>query len=331
MGTDSTLADKLLDVGDLLEGGIPEPQWVGPEGRYSRGAITVTGGYSGVGKTPLTIADCRATLSREDFLGYRTTTASRAGDGFKIAYLTQETETTFLPALGRGGLDADVGRGRMRVGFFHSLALDDWTKTVVDVAEWLDGDGLLVVDTLTDWSKIDDENSSGKITAAFQPLQIAAGSGVAVGVNMHAVKSSLSLRDEEVSATVIRGSGAAVANASLIFTYTKANPAKAGEPRTLKMQRSRLKYDRIPQAQYVVEEAGELRRLELLETHVREVDESARRLERYLADKKGREAGRRDAGRDLGLKAWEMDAAVEALGDRLDASMRGRAGWLRLL
>jgi AAA domain len=188
--------NKLHDLGDELRKGIPQADWVGLRGRYSRGAITCTGGYTGAGKTPLLLGESRAILAGEDFAGFSRVLSS-VGDGFKLAYLTQETSATFLPAVYRAGITEDLASGRMKVGYYHDFATDDWGELVEDMTDYLAGDGLLLVDTAADWSRVRDENDNAAYAEALRPLQVAVGTNIAVGFVAHTVKSFVSVPDAD--------------------------------------------------------------------------------------------------------------------------------------
>lgn len=302
------LASKLRSIGDELRRGVPVADWVGLRGRYARGAITCTAGLSGAGKTPLTLGECAAILTGESFLGFD---AVPVGPEFKIAYLTQESEYTFLPAVSRAGITADMD-DRFMVGYFHDFAMDSWPQMVADFADYLDGNGLLIVDTADDWAGITQTNDAGPVLEALRPLQVAVGSKIAVGITAHTRKDFATCRDADADATHIRGSGAYVSNATLIFTYKVAYPKQGGDPRQLMQHRSRLDYEGMDTRRYVVSDGTGLRRASSMETAMRTLSENAQRLVDYLQENE-HEAPMKDVKAEFGWSTTTVDTAVNSV------------------
>jgi hypothetical protein len=307
---DVGLAGKLRPLNEEFEQGVPEAAWY-VQDVIAAGALTYIGGYIGAGKTPTTLRMIRSMLAGESFLGF---SVNGLPQGFRVAYLTQEGEPTFLPAAAEAGLNDPALSGRFHVGYFHDLVGDDFAQTVEDAARWLaaGGGGLLVVDTMLDWSKATDENDAATMTAALQPLVVAVQkykiAAVAVG---HSLKGLDDTPDSEADTRHIRGSGAVVSNASVVYVLKKAKPRQDGGVRCLKRVRSRLATT-TPELAYTLLDDGELREVSLFEQAGREEEAIVRRLLEVLREAGGR-ARERDLKRDLHLYGDDFENAVDEL------------------
>ena len=150
-------------------------------GYLARGAITELDAKIKTGKTHFTCDLICAVLAGVDFLERRTSPTP-------VLYLTEERPATFRTALKRVGLDdTDLHLA------FRSNTKVPWARmgqAVVARAKAL-GVGLVVIDTLSDWSGLeaDKENDAGAALAAMRPLQEMAAAGLAVLVLRHERKS----------------------------------------------------------------------------------------------------------------------------------------------
>lgn len=153
--------------------------WVVP-GLVAVGGITeVDGGPKTSGKTTFLLALVAAVLDGRDFLGQPTQATG-------VVYLSEQTTHTLRPPLARAGL---LGRDDLVIVPWHANRRLPYPEVVRQaVALCLDrGWRLLIVDTLSQWAGLsgESENQSGAALAAMQPLQDAAGRGLAVAVARH--------------------------------------------------------------------------------------------------------------------------------------------------
>lgn len=159
------------------------------------GTLTLFAGFPKAGKTFL--------LS--SFLGETTRQgrwAGRAARPARVLYLTEESDVTIQPRIGRFhvGEVAWFGPGDVPVTW-------SWERTAayvgdLAVAEKYD---LVIVDTIRHWCRVADENDGAQMTAAMRPLAVLRARGPGVVAVHHTVK------DEER-----RGARAFAGNAALV-------------------------------------------------------------------------------------------------------------------
>ncbi|MBN1321155.1 MAG: AAA family ATPase [Thermoleophilia bacterium] len=195
-----------------------EPDWI-LQGYVARGAITELDAKIKTGKTTFACDLVRAVLGGEEFIGRKTTPTP-------VLYLTEERESTFRAALGRVGLGETDG---LHLGFKHKMKFPwkDMGRLVVARAKSL-GIGLVVIDTLSDWSglKADEENDAGAALEAMRPLQEMAAAGLAVLVLRHERKSGGDVGDSA------RGSSAFGGAADILLSLRR-HPAGEKENRRI--------------------------------------------------------------------------------------------------
>jgi len=148
------------------------------------GAITeLTGKIKAAGKTTWLLALCRAVVEGSDFMGERT---AQTG----ALYLTEQPEASFRPAMVRAGL---MGRSDFTVLYWRDTVRLPWPTVMHQAVAECKRRGLrlVVVDTLAQFAGLvgDSENNCGDALRAIQPLQLAAGEGLAVMVARHERKS----------------------------------------------------------------------------------------------------------------------------------------------
>ena len=158
-----------------------EPEWI-VEGYLARGTITELDAKIKTGKTHFATDLIRAILAREEFLGQKTVRTP-------VLYLSEERQTTFRAALKRVGLENETDLHLV----FRQEVRTSWPevgRAVVARAKDI-GIGLVVVDTLSDWSGLaaDKENDAGAALEAMRPLQAMAAAHLAVMANRHERKS----------------------------------------------------------------------------------------------------------------------------------------------
>ncbi len=148
------------------------------------GAITeVCGKIKAAGKTTWLLALCNAVVTGAPFMGEPTVKAG-------ALYLTEQPEASFRVAMQRAGL---MGRPDFTVLYWRDAVRLPWPTVMRQaVAECKRrGARLLIVDTLAQFAGLvgDAENNAGDALRAIQPLQLAAGEGLAVIVARHERKA----------------------------------------------------------------------------------------------------------------------------------------------
>lgn len=169
-------------AGDVIANAPPEPEWVW-EGYIAPGEISLIAGRPKVGKSTLVFGLIAAILHGRRFVG-------RATRGRGVLLLTEEGAGTFAEKARRFGIQ-DHSR-------FHVLlrrrTQAGWLEIASEARAYCARHGLdvLVVDTFDKWSGLrgDDENKSGPVIAALEPLMMAAGDNLAVVVISHQRKAS---------------------------------------------------------------------------------------------------------------------------------------------
>ena len=148
------------------------------------GAITeVDGKVKLAGKSTWTTYLCRAVLDGLPFMGEPTTKS-------RVVYLTEQPPSSWRLTLERAGL---LGREDFSCLYFRDIRGIAWSVVADEAVAHCRNVGakLLVVDTLGQFAGIagDSENNAGDALLAMQPLQEAAGNGIAVMVLRHDRKS----------------------------------------------------------------------------------------------------------------------------------------------
>ena len=148
------------------------------------GAITeVDGKVKLAGKSTWTTHLCRAVLDGLPFMGEPTMRSP-------IVYLTEQPPSSWRLTLERAGL---LGREDFHCLYFRDVRGILWYVVADEAVAHCQkvGAKLLVVDTLGQFAGIagDSENNAGDALAAMQPLQQAAGNGIAVMILRHDRKS----------------------------------------------------------------------------------------------------------------------------------------------
>jgi hypothetical protein len=273
-GEDTRHPDNLPEAltfhsaGDLLRGSLPLPRY-DLEGLVAPGCITALGGSFGAGKTPLAVRLLRAMIHGDaEFAGVAHGRA--LPDGYRIVYLTQESEYTFKPLLEAAGLSAALADGRLEIVYVHEAFATGlgWPEIVAQASARVGPRGLLVVDPLADWAQVRNEDDNAVMTEAFRPVIAAVGGGRSVLVVCHAWKSFDTVPDEDAAAMHIRGAGAIVSNASIIAVYKRPKDKGLGENvRYLKVVRNR--FGSPLDSRYLELDDGVLRRVEPIQAAVR--------------------------------------------------------------
>jgi hypothetical protein len=297
-------------------------RWLVP-GMAAFGALTTLGGYVGAGKTPLALRLASSVRRGEQFLGRP---VMAPPEEVRVAYLTEEPRYSFDQALRDAGVGPDKG---FAVFYWDENATVPYEQAVEDAAAWTDG-GLLFVDTAFFWSGSSDlgaENDPGKMNEVYRPLVKQAARGCAVWAHAHTVKTFDRVPDEDADISAVRGSGAVVANSSVILLYKKVAGNPSSDTRFLRVGRTRLGLGGAPRDRYVALQDGQLVVHGGLFVQMERQEHLVQRVEQMI-----REAGGQMSNPDL-KRAWrgEWQALVDALGlgvssGRLRRSGAGRRG-----
>lgn len=184
------------ELADSDEESVP---WIVP--RYiATGAITDLEGHAKhAGKTTLMLAVTRAVVTGSEFLGCPTVKTP-------VVILTEERPQTFREALNRAHL---LTREDVYILFWHETKGVSFSSVVAEAITQCHQTNalLLIVDTVNQFAgfRDDQENMSGPVFAAMEPLQRAAGEGLAVLMGRHARKSGGRVGDSGRGSTAFPG------------------------------------------------------------------------------------------------------------------------------
>jgi predicted ATP-dependent serine protease len=168
----------IAPLSELLANTPPEPEWLWT-GFVAPGVITLLAGQPKVGKTTTLFGLLAAIEKGDPFLGLATRPA-------KVLLLTEERETTLAEKRKRWDIDPHTL-------FWHTTRDTTWAKLVGGAHTYCVKNGIdvIVVDTWDKWNQLggDQENSSGAVNEAMQPLMAAAGGGLCIIITTHQRKS----------------------------------------------------------------------------------------------------------------------------------------------
>jgi hypothetical protein len=186
------------------------------------GCLTeVDGKAKAAGKTTWMLSAVKAVLTGADFMGFPTKKSP-------VVYLTEQAPASFRQALARAGL---LDHDDLHVLFWRDTLAYSW-EAIVGLAVLRCkkvGATLLIVDTLPQFARIagDGENNAGDALLAVQPLQAAAGSGLAVVMLRHERKSGGDVGDSA------RGSSAFTGAVDIVLSFRRAEGASRSTIRHL--------------------------------------------------------------------------------------------------
>jgi hypothetical protein len=150
----------------------PEPDWIW-QGFLAHGSLTMMAGHPFAGKSMLVSGLLRALETGEPFLERKTKAAS-------ALLVTEEDQASLRERAGRFGL---FGIRSEYLDRSRSVG-HDWSTLIAAATEeaLAKEHRLLVIDTFPGLAGLGDEqeNDAGAITSRLQPLQVAAGAGLAV-------------------------------------------------------------------------------------------------------------------------------------------------------
>ena len=177
-GLDSTRGPRSYTAREVADMAFTDPD---PVVLYAeRGCTFDLVGKAKKGKTTFMLLACRAALRDEPFLDLLTKRVP-------ILYLTEQTRRSFQDKQRAMGLDQEAD---LHVVFRSDFKGKSWDEVCgfirSEVAKW--AIGLVVVDTLSDWARIQDENDNAEALRVTAPLREIAESDVAVITVRHTGK-----------------------------------------------------------------------------------------------------------------------------------------------
>ncbi len=214
-----------------------EPPTYYIEGLVLRGAITTMGGHSGAGKTPTELAMVEAMLGGDPFLELRT----RLPEG-NIVFATQEPASKFRFYMARAGLTQSTPNvKKLKTVMLEENTHVRWEDFVNDAAREAGVGGMVILDPAFDFCGADDENSSAQMRDMYRPLvKATAQHDLACLVTAHTTKGFKDRKDSETGFDDIRGSGAVIANSSIILLLKRSSQSQ--DFNYLKVDRNKVDY-----------------------------------------------------------------------------------------
>lgn len=207
------------------------------EGFLYEGSITELGAKIKAGKTTFAMHMLRSLLEGGAFLGKYDT---RYG---QILYLTEERPATFKAALGRAGL---LERDDLHIIYLHQTKGMSWPEVAKDITSILTYKSikLLVVDTLSRWLKVTDENDSAEAGRLMLELEQIAAQGYAVLVTRHGKKGDMGADVGEMA----RGGTGYGGSVDIILELWRANQNGHANRRIV---RATGRFDNLPEKTYI--------------------------------------------------------------------------------
>lgn len=241
-GRTNELAIRVHTASEIAESTPDQPPWV-IEPYVAEGSATLlTGKPKLAGKTTLLMHAIGQVLGGAEFLGWQCAKTP-------VVYLTEERPATFRAVLKRADL---LDRDDLFIVFWHEARDLKWAELVRLAADkCLElGSKLLVVDTVAQFAGLrgEDENSAGAMLAAVQPLQEAAGRGIAVVAVAHDRKAGGEVADST------RGNGAFAGAVDVVMSIRR--PGGNAKP-TIREIHAVGRFDQTPDRLVVELQNGE--------------------------------------------------------------------------
>lgn len=197
---------RFRTAAELAIGTHSEVKWIA--GRFvAAGVITLLiGKVKAAGKTTFLTHLAHAVVGGSPFLGSGTSRGP-------VVYLTEQSDPTFRPALGRAGLGSSKD---LLILTWSQVSRQPWPHVVrAAVTECKRiGAVLLIVDTIGQFTGLvgDAENNAGDALGAMQPLMQAAAEGLGVLVSQHERKSGGDVEDSGRGSSAFGGAADIVLN-----------------------------------------------------------------------------------------------------------------------
>lgn len=181
------------------------------EGYVARGHITLLSALWKAGKTTLIAELFRAMQSESVFAGQNTKTC-------RVLYLSEERETQWVQRRDEKSITLPVHI--LCNPLKRKLKPHEWEAWIEKAAEYCAKHeiGLVVIDTMTTFSSVTDENDSAQVNAALLPLNYFREKNIAVLLIHHFRKSGGG------EGTASRGSGALMSYVDVILEFSRLEP-----------------------------------------------------------------------------------------------------------
>jgi hypothetical protein len=190
--------------------------------------VTLWSGWPKVGKTTLLFALVSSLQDGAPFLGLATRQSG-------VLLLTEERKGTLAPKVERWNLNGSVHCLRRQQALETS-----WPATIQEATAHChrNGLGVLVVDTFSEWARIENENDAGQILVAMGSLQLAADTGLAVILASHQRKAHGRFGE------AVRGSNALTGAVDIVVEIERSLSFREPNMRVLKAV---SRYDETPE------------------------------------------------------------------------------------
>ncbi|HYW88836.1 MAG TPA: bifunctional DNA primase/polymerase, partial [Chloroflexota bacterium] len=179
----------------------PAVDWL-IEGIFGRTLITEVVAKVKVGKTTFVLGGLRAGIAGDELY------CGRAVSGpFRVAYVTEEGESTFLEAMRRYGLNDLVDQDAFYTVFDYETLPGSFSQQVDELIAHATEDrvDVVILDTLSIIAGLDEEDHAGKAATEMHHVRRLAAAGFAVGILRHSRKSGGEVGDAGRGSSAISG------------------------------------------------------------------------------------------------------------------------------
>jgi DNA-binding Lrp family transcriptional regulator len=286
-------------ISEVLRADEQATPWLVP-GYVSLGALTLWSGWPKVGKSTLLFALISALQEGTPFLGLET---KRSG----VLLLTEERRGTLASKVDRWNLNGSVYHLRRQEALGES-----WAGVVHSATACCHENSLevLIVDTFSEWARIQQENDAGEVLSAIGALQEAAGMNLAVQIAAHQRKSPGQYGQ------AVRGSNALTGAVDIVIELERSHTLRDKNMRVL---RAVSRFDETPEDLVVAltEDGYEVRG----DSEHAQADEDRRRI--FQAIQETGSASTKDLAELVGLPNATVNRHAAAL---FEAEQIGRTG-----